>query len=135
MPLKKNPAMKTGKARVEPMLGHGVDERPQAHGLVALVVLEGVARFVGGDAQGGDGGAVVDPFGQPQDLLPRVVVVGQLSRRLFDDDVSRSGRLEELVRGLGPRDAGRGEDLAVFAVRALDLGLGVKSQDQGRDDQ
>jgi len=64
-------------------------------------MLEGVAGLVGGDAQGGDRGAVVDALGQAQDPLPRVVVVGQLSGGLLDGDLARPGRLEELMSGLG----------------------------------
>ncbi len=43
------------------------------------VMLDRVARFVRGDAEGGDRGAVVDALGQPEDLLARIVVVCQLT--------------------------------------------------------
>ena len=71
-----------------------------------VVVLEGVAGLVGGDAQGRDGRAVVNALGQAQDLLAGVVVVGQLARLLFDGDLARPGGLKDLVGGLGPRSGG-----------------------------
>ena len=75
------------------------------------------------------------PWDSRRTCLARVVVVGQLARLFFDLDVAGPGGLEELVGGLGPGHPGRGEDLAVSLIGPLDLALGVKRQDQGRDDQ
>ena len=101
-------------------VGDRVDERAKGHGLIVVPVLEGVARLVGGDAQGGDGVALKDPLRQAQDTAPGVVIVGQLARDLLDFDVARASRLEELVGRLGPRDPGCGVDLTVFSVGTLD---------------
>jgi hypothetical protein len=91
---------------------------------------------MGGDPQRSHGRAGIDAFGQAQDALARVIVVPEIGAGdLLDADVPRSGRLEKVVGGLGPRHPGGGENLAVLPVGSLDPGLGVEGQEEGRDEK
>lgn len=63
----------------------GRDERPaEPHGEVFLLVLLGVAQFVGGDRHGGDAGALGDALGKAEGVIPRVVMIRQPTGDAFE---------------------------------------------------
>ncbi len=98
-------------------------------------VLEGVSGFMGGDAQRRDGGSVVDFFRKPEDLFAGIVMVRQMTRDLFDRDVSGAPRLQDPVRRLGARQSRRRANPAEPRVGASDFRLGEEGQGKGRNDQ
>ena len=71
------------------------------------MVLEGVARLVGGDPHRGERPAGVDGIGEAQDLRPRVVVIGERPRHLLDGHLGGPGRIEDVPGGRGPRQGRR----------------------------
>ena len=75
----------------------------RARGAYPAVVLEGMPRLVGGDAERGDAVAVVDSGREAQDPFPRVVVVAELARRLLDRDLDRAAEIQDLPGHLRSR--------------------------------
>jgi hypothetical protein len=98
--------------------------------LVGLGVLDGVTGFVGGDADGGEGIAVEDGFGEGERAGGGVVVVGEFAWGDVDVDVLEPFFIEDAASGLGTGEAGPCGDGVVAAELGADAGGGPEGDSE-----
>ena len=120
------------RATREDLLEHARMGRPVCEGrgngqvshherCITLRVLQGVARFVGGDADGGRRLCVVHFAAQPQHPVAGIVMVGEHALRLLDSDIVAAGLIEDVARRRRP--AQPGADAHSLRKCAFDLRL------------
>ena len=98
-------------------------------------MLNGVAGFVGGDAERGYGRRVVNIAGKTKPLLCRVVMIAEVIVDFDDLDVANVGRLQNFARRLGAGDIRARPDRAPFFERAADAELRPHRDDQRDADE
>ena len=87
---------------------------------VGACVLDGMARLVGGNSQGGDGCAAVVALAEDQPAMGRIIVVGEFTGAGFDGHAINTCVLHDPRGGLSASEAGKGRFRRVFAIDALD---------------
>ena len=120
-------------------LGGDVGDADGGHapleGGVELFVLDGVAAFMSGDAESGDGGAVVIFFGENEAAVGGVVVVGEVPGGGVDGDVADVIEVQNALGDLGASHAGGGGHLGVFVVGGADAVAGEGADGHGADEE
>lgn len=120
-------------------LGGDVGDADGGHapleGGVELFVLDGVTALVGGDAEGGDGVAVVVLFGEDEAAVGGVVVIGEVPGGGVDGDVADVIEVEDALGDLGAGHAGGGGHLGVFVVGGADAIAGEGADGHGADEE
>ncbi len=104
-------------------------------GGVELFVLDGVTALVGGDAERGDGVAVVVLFGEDEAAVGGVVVVGEVPGGGVDGDVADVIEVQDALGDLGAGHAGGGGHLGVFVVGGADAVAGEGADGHGADEE
>lgn len=94
--------------------GERNDPPAQLHQEVAVLVLNGVAGFVGGDGHGADAGLAIDRLGEVDDVLARVVVVGQAALDRLDRHFLQILAVEDPAGGFLAGDVRAVGDLAAL---------------------
>ena len=109
-------------------VGNGDDGGPQLDGQVVGGILDGVARLVGGDADGGGGGVVVHGIGQADHIGAWVIVIGEIARHPFDTDLMQAVGVQHHAGGICSGEAAHGKLLGILAEGPVDPIAGPHGQ-------
>jgi hypothetical protein len=120
-------------------LGGKAGDRDERHAevqwCVGLFVLNGVAGFVGGDAEGCQAGALVVVSTEGEPLMGRIVMIGQGAMALNNFHIVDPCALHHGLRRFASGDPPAGLDLDVFRVGPLDLHLCPDADEEWNSDK
>jgi hypothetical protein len=98
-------------------------------------VLEGVAGFVGGDAEGGDGAAVEIFGGEAEGFSDGIVMVGEVTWDFAYGHTVEAGVVKDVAGGLSACGAAGGAELDEAGVGGAQFKLGVEAQQEAWEEE
>ena len=93
---------------------------------VTAGVLHRMARFMAGNADGGDGGAVIHAVGQANDIGLGVKMVRQVTTNTLHPHAGHTVDAKHSLGSLRTGDAAIGQHLGIFFKGGIDAGAGPK---------